>query len=141
MPEFLPDRAEAGTLNVPGIAGLAAGIRHIRRMGTERILRREHSELQRCIRGLEKLGLQVFSGPHQAGTVSFVPEGDCEVLAQVLAQRGIALRAGLHCAPLAHESAGTLKTGTVRVSYGHDASNGQTEGFLKTMGEIYSKYL
>ena len=141
MPDFLPDRAEAGTLNVPGIAGLAAGIRHIRRMGTERILGREHGELLRCIRGLEKLGVQVFSGPHQAGTVSFVPEADCEVVAQALAQRGIALRAGLHCAPLAHESAGTLKTGTVRVSYGHDASIGQTEGFLKTMGEIYSKYL
>ena len=141
MPDFLPDRAEAGTLNVPGIAGLAAGIRHIRRMGTERILGREHGELLRCIRGLEKLGVQVFSGSHQAGTVSFVPEADCEVVAQALAQRGIALRAGLHCAPLAHESAGTLKTGTVRVSYGYDASFGQTEGFLKAMGEIYSKYL
>ena len=76
---------------------------------------------------LEQLGLKVFHGPAQAGTVSFVPEGDCEDLAEALAKRGIAVRAGLHCAPLAHESAGTVQTGTVRVSFGWDARDLQAD--------------
>ena len=55
---------------------------------------------------------------------------DCEEAAQRLADRGIAVRAGLHCAPLAHESAGTLSTGTVRISFGHDAHPSQTTALL-----------
>ena len=61
--------------------------------------------------------------------------GDCEAVAAALARRGIAARAGLHCAPLAHESAGTLDTGTLRVSFGHNANRGQTETFLRAMRE------
>ena len=76
------------------------------------------------------MGFTVFSGPHQGGTVSFLPEGECEEAAEYFAARGIALRAGLHCAPLAHKSAGTLETGTVRLSFGHDAAPWQTERFL-----------
>ena len=133
MPDFLPDRAEAGTANVPGIAGLAAGMRYVRKKGTENILHREQIQAQRCAEGLRRLGMQVFSGAHQSGTVSFVPPGDCEELGQRLAMQGIAVRAGLHCAPLAHESAGTLESGTVRVSFGHDASNVQTNDFLELL--------
>ena len=136
MPDFLPDRAEAGTVNVPGIAGLAAGLRYLRRVGIDGIARREQRQAQRCAAGLEKLGLRVFSGPHQSGTVSFLPGMDCEDAAARLAKRGIALRAGLHCAPLAHESAGTLETGTLRVSFGHDATDAQTERFLKAVAAL-----
>jgi selenocysteine lyase/cysteine desulfurase len=71
--------------------------------------------------------------------VSFVPEKDCEELAQRLAERGIAVRAGLHCAPLAHESAGTLETGTVRVSFGHDASPEQVQKFLHIVEDLQNK--
>lgn len=131
MPDELPDRAEAGTLNVPGIAGLREGLRYVETMGTENILRREQKQAENCVKSLKKLGFQVFSGPHQTGTVSFVPKMDCEEAAQRLASRGIAVRAGLHCAPLAHESAGTLESGTVRVSFGHDASDRQSWQFLQ----------
>ena len=136
MPEYLPDRSEAGTLNVPGIAGLSAGMAWIQKEGQDRIQRREHTQVRRAVQGLEKLGVRCFSGPHQAGTVSFVPEMDCEGLAEKLGKAGIAVRAGLHCAPLAHESAGTLETGTVRISYGVDASPEQTEAFLDAMTKI-----
>ena len=136
MPEYLPDRLEAGTLNVPGYAGLTEGLRHIKRQGVERIFRREHAQLRRCAEGLEKLGMKVFSGPDQAGTVSFLPGMDCEDAAEKLVRQGIAVRAGLHCAPFAHESAGTLETGTVRVSFGHDAENFQTEAFLRAASKL-----
>ena len=135
MPEFTPDRAEAGTLNAPGIAGLRAEMEYVEQVGTDRSLSRECQCARRCAEELEKLGMQVFYGAHQAGTVSFRPGMDCEAAAQILSRRGIAVRAGLHCAPLAHESAGTLETGTVRVSFGHDASPRQ----LRLLAEAASK--
>ena len=136
MPDFLPDRVEAGTLNVPGIAGLSAGMAWLQKTGIGALQRREHEQLLRCVRGLENMGIRCFAGPHQAGTVSFAPEMDCEEMATELGKMGIAVRAGLHCAPLAHESAGTLETGTVRVSYGTDACPEQTEAFLRAMTKI-----
>lgn len=136
MPEFTPDRAEAGTLNVPGIAGLAAGMRFLKREGIGNVLRREQEQAKACAAGLEKLGMRVFSGPHQGGTVSFVAGDDSETAAQILAQQGIGVRAGLHCAPLAHESAGTVQTGTVRVSFSHDACNAQTRTLLQAVSKL-----
>ena len=133
MPEDLPERLEAGTLNVPGIAGLTAGLSYLEGAGVEAIGRRERIQAVKCGKRLEKLGFRVFTGPHQGGTVSFVPGDDCEEFAERMGRRGIALRAGLHCAPLAHESAGTLSTGTVRVSFGHDANSAQTDRFLQAV--------
>lgn len=134
MPDFLPDGAEAGTLNVPGIAGLHAGMCCVNQMGIQNIANREHKQAARCAAGLKKLGFRVFSGPHQAGVVSFVPPKDCQEVADFFARRGIAVRAGLHCAPLAHRTAGTLDTGTVRLSFGHRAQQRQTDIFLQEAG-------
>lgn len=131
MPDDLPERLEAGTLNVPGIAGLGAGMAYLKKAGVENIGRRERMLAAKCAEGLEKIGARVFTGPHQAGTVSFVPPGDGENFAEALGRRGIAVRAGLHCAPLAHESAGTLETGTVRVSFGHSSRMGEVSSFLE----------
>ncbi len=139
MPDFLPDMAEAGTLNVPGIAGLSAGIAYIRQQGIDRIFAREQQEAVRCGKELQKLGNQVFLGEHQAGTISFVPDMDCEECAEYLGINGIAVRAGLHCAPLAHESAGTLETGTVRISFGHDAAPWQTGNLLLAVEKMRSQ--
>ena len=139
MPEFMPDRAEAGTANVPGAAGLIAGMETVHRLGMENIAAREAREAARCARGLEKLGLEVFSGPHQGGTVSVRGAMDSEALADVLARHGIATRAGLHCAPLAHESAGTLETGTLRISFGYNANRGQTQTLLSVMRRAIGK--
>lgn len=136
MPDFLPDRLEAGTLNVPGFAGLTAGMELVAALGPEKIGAMEHKQLLRCAQGLENLGMRVFSGQHQAGTLSFLPGTDCETAASHLAKSGIAVRAGLHCAPLAHESAGTLGMGTVRVSFGYNTSDRQTEGFLRSAAKL-----
>lgn len=130
MPDFLPDMAEAGTLNVPGIAGLSAGLEYLQKKGIHKLYAAEVKQRKRCSEGLRQMGLRVFTGEHQCGTVSFVPTMDCEEAAALLAGRGIAVRAGLHCAPLAHESAGTLESGTVRISFGYDASPDQTGALL-----------
>ena len=81
MPEDLPDRAEAGTLNVPGIAGLNEGLRYVQAIGTEQIFKREQYLARRCVKMLEKQEFRVFAGECQSGTVSFVPQMDCEMLA------------------------------------------------------------
>ena len=136
MPDYLPEGSEAGTLNVPGIAGLSAGMAYIRERGLTNIARAEHCMAQYCAQAMEELGYRVFSGKHQCGTLSFLPEGDCEEFAQRLWQKGIAVRAGLHCAPLAHESAGTLNTGTVRISFGHRAERFQGDRLLQVLKSL-----
>ncbi len=119
MPVFLPDRLEAGTHNVCGIAGLTEGMRFVRKQTPEAIFRHEQSllrQLRRELGGQENLRL--FTGEGQAGVLSLSVENiDCEEAAQALAQEGIAVRAGLHCAPLAHRTAGTADAGTVRFSF------------------------
>ncbi len=130
MPDFLPDAGEAGTLNIPGIAGLSAGLQYVQQEGANRIFLKEQHEARRCAEGLKKLGFTVYSGENQGGTVSFSSKFDCEQIADFLGKRGICVRSGLHCAPLAHESAGTLDTGTVRVSFGHTAGPRQTGALL-----------
>ena len=121
MPDFLPDRLEPGTPNIPGAAGLKAGIETVRSVGLGTIQKRETAlanHLKERFRDLDRI--QVYSGAHQSGVVSFRVEGmDTVLLAEKLWEnRNIALRAGFHCAPLAHQTAGTLETGTVRVSFG-----------------------
>ena len=121
MPDFLPDRLEAGTHNMPGIAGLLAGVRYVQERGEAAICRHERELAQMAVKGLQKLNsVQVFALPDlraQTGVVSFRMEGrDAEDVGASLAAEDIAVRTGLHCAPLAHRSAGTLETGTVRVS-------------------------
>ena len=132
MPDFLPDRAEAGTANVPGFAGLEAGIRLTLEEGPEVIGRREAALAAYTAHELGKLGYEVFTGPHQLGTVSFRGKEDCQTLCDKLPD--IALRAGLHCAPLAHKSAGTLDTGTVRASFGWDSTEEDAEKLLLALG-------
>ena len=142
MPEFLPDRLEAGTHNVPGIAGLLEGVRYVRRRGVESICLKERSltlwlaeELKRWpdIRVFAEAGLR-----NQTGVLSVVPERkDVEQIGEKLAEQGVAVRAGLHCAPLAHDNAGTLKTGTIRLSLSDFNTLEECEKFL----EIFEKVL
>ena len=139
MPEDLPERSEAGTVNVPGIAGLAAGMEYLLRTGVENIGKKEEQLAKQCAKRLQKLGFQVYTGEHQCAVVSFIPGEDCEDAASQLARMGIAVRAGLHCAPLAHESAGTLETGTVRVSFGWNSEPWQVEKFLQSAKKLQFK--
>ena len=123
QPVFEPDRFESGTHNVAGIAGLCEGIRFVRREGEANILGRERRLVRYIGSELQKLdGVTVYMSRDpelQSGVLSFRSRDlECETLAEALASAGIAVRAGLHCAPLAHITAGTYPGGTVRVSPG-----------------------
>ena len=130
MPGFLPDRLEAGTHNVAGIAGLNAGVEYILRTGTAKIRRRERELLDTFVGELsDAAGLRLFLGgdpARQSAVLSVQPRDmGCEALGEGLYARDIAVRTGLHCAPRAHETAGTLQTGTVRFSF--SPFNGEEE--------------
>ncbi len=141
MPDFLPDRLEAGTHNVCGIAGLLEGLRFVRRTTPERIFRREATLVRLLERKTAPIaGLHGFFGEQQSGVVSFrAATTDCEEAAQRLASEGIAVRAGLHCAPLAHRSAGTFATGTFRVSFSAFNTPAEVERFAVVCNKMFSK--
>lgn len=141
MPEDLPDRLEAGTHNMPGIAGLLEGLRFIRRTGLEQIARQEKEVVAAAAKHLQKMAkvrLYTDAGfTNQTGVLSFTVEGmDCETVGARLADRGIAVRAGLHCAPLAHKTAKTLETGTIRISTSVFNNAKQAEIFARELGRI-----
>lgn len=142
MPDFLPDRLEPGTPNIPGAAGLLAGLRLLRREGTHTRLSREKQLRIQLEQGLGRIpGVRVFSGENQTGVLSFLAEGvDCVLLGEVLSRRGIAQRAGLHCAPLAHETAGTIETGTVRISPCWENTFGEIRRFLFALEDCLGRW-
>ena len=120
MPEYLPERLEAGTHNVCGIAGLKAGIEYVAQNGCDSIFRHEMKLMNIMIQRLKYEKVKLFYSEHknQCPVLSCVFDGiDCEEMAYRLGQMDICVRSGLHCAPYAHESAGTLNTGTVRMSF------------------------
>lgn len=138
MPEFLPDRLEAGTQNVCGTAGLLAGMEFVLRTGVQNIGRHERGLCGYTAEQLKGLtGIRVFSGEQQSGVISFASDQiDCESFGERLANSGIAVRAGLHCAPLAHETAGTLETGTVRLSFSAFSTKRQAEQAAQAIRNI-----
>ncbi len=129
QPNFLPDAQESGTPNVPGIAGLAAGIRFVRSVGAANIAEHERKLVRELARVLEtNENVEVFSDPSQTGVLSVrVKDVPAESAAAQLADAGVAVRAGLHCAPLAHRTAGTEETGTVRLSLSFYSTPRQVE--------------
>ncbi len=124
MPEHPPERFEAGTPNVAGLAGLAAGLAWLEEQGRDLVSARLSALTARLVRGLSSLDRVKLFGPgadkKRGAVVSFVVEGqDPSVTAFHLDREyGICARAGLHCAPRAHRALGTFPEGTVRLSPG-----------------------
>jgi cysteine desulfurase / selenocysteine lyase len=143
QPEYCPDRYESGTPNLPGVAGLAAGIDFIAARGTDSILRHELRLAAMLEKGLDALpGVGVLK-PDVRGTsaVSFIIDGLNPGDVGYLLDAGfdIAVRTGLHCAPLAHRTLGTFPEGTVRVSPGYSTTQDEIEYFLESVGSLLSR--
>lgn len=134
-----PERFESGTLNLPGICGLCAGIRYIA-AHREAIHAKEtalNAWLRRRMTAIPGVKIYDSANAMPSGLFSWNADGwDSETLAEALANNNIAVRAGLHCAPLAHRSAGTEADGTVRISFGWNSTKREAERFAETLEKI-----
>jgi cysteine desulfurase family protein len=139
MPETLPLRLEAGTQNAAGIAGLLAGARFVLEQGVDRIRAHEMEMAALLIQALQDISGLTILGPRElerrTAVVSVTVEGYApEQLAAVLDQVfDVATRAGLHCAPQAHRTAGTLTCGALRFSPGYFTTRDEIEYTAKAL--------
>lgn len=142
VPAFMPDRFEAGTLNLPGIMGLHAALVWLEREGIHRIRQHELALTARFLEGLRDIprlravGRRGAEG--RAAVVSVACEGiDPAFLADALGREyGVLTRVGLHCAPNAHRTLGTYPAGTVRFSFGPWNTEAHTDAALAALREL-----
>lgn len=139
QPEEMPDRYESGTLNTAGLAGLGAGVKFILNEGREKIREHEKRLAAQILEGLRGIRGVLIYGPQQpeemTAVISFNLEDQEANQVSFALDRvfNIATRAGLHCAPLAHRTIGTLETGTVRVSPGYFNTAEEVDRFLSAV--------
>jgi len=143
QPDFLPDKFECGTHNIPGIIGLAEGIRYINSIGINNIYEHNHNIINNLINGLLNInGIEVYgdlSGKMLSTCISINARSlDSSELSYYLDDYGIKTRAGLHCAPLAHKTIGTYPIGTVRLSISYFTTEEEIDYTLKSLNKIVS---
>ena len=142
LPDYLPDRFESGTPNLPGIYGWEAALRFVEETGVHAL--REH-EMGLCSRFLE--GLSGIEGADLCGTrdlsrrvgvvsVDFREQDNAEAAFELEAEYGILTRCGLHCAPSAHKTLGTFPRGTVRFSLGFSTTEADVDAALEAIAKI-----
>ena len=142
MPEELPDRLEAGTLNLPGIAALSVALDYITKIGIETIYTQEMKLLARLTDGLSSIsGVRVI-GPESPtdkcaiAALDFPGMDNAAVADRLDREYGIETRCGLHCAPVAHKALGTFPHGVVRCSLGHLNTEAEVDEVLSALNKI-----
>lgn len=144
QPEVLPERLESGTVNLPAILALGAGIDYVKGIGVNRIYAAEMELIHRTYYGLKNNpGIKLYTpDPAKFGyapVLSFnIKDLTSSDTSEQLDKYGIAVRGGLHCAPTAHNKIGTLPSGTVRVSVASFNNLSEIEKFLSVV-EVISK--
>jgi len=136
MPAQLPDRLEAGTLNIPGIVSLSAALDYIAEIGINAIYAREMQLLTRLTDGVKAIdGVRIVGPENNLEKCAIValdfPEHDNAIIAGRLDEEyGIMTRCGLHCAPQAHKALGSFPRGLLRCSVGHKNTEAEVDKFL-----------
>ena len=138
---LMPDDFESGTLNISGILGLCAGIEFVKKCGIKNIYNHEMRLMETAYQRLKKMENVLlyadFKRSKYVPLISFNLRGmESSDVAAELNKCGIAVRAGLHCAPMAHRSIGTLDGGTVRVSPSVFNRDYEVEYLLKSIKNI-----
>lgn len=140
--DYYPNKLEVGTLNISGIAGLKASLEYIDNKGIETIYKHEKELRDYAIFHLKRIPNLILYGPDEtedaAMVISFNIEGiRCEDVAyQLDKNHDIMIRAGLHCAPLAHEVIGTIITGTARIGIGHFNTKEDIDKIISALKQI-----
>ena len=145
QPDEYPERLESGTLNIPGIIGIGAGIDFINAKGIENIYKIELELAKYIYEGLKKIsGCILYTPLPQYG--SFVPVISFNIrgitasdTADLLDKANIAVRAGLHCAPFAHKRLGTIENGTVRISPAIFNTKNEADYLIRALKSIRAK--
>lgn len=144
QPAQWPDKFESGTLNYWGLAGLKAAAEFLLKNSVQAVRRKEEALTAQFLKEVEKIkgvkihGLPSGSQKERVGVVSLTMEGrdPSEVGYELDEKYGIMIRAGLHCAPLAHRTIGTHPIGTVRFSFGYYNTPQEVEKAVKALKEI-----
>ena len=145
IPDFMPDRFEAGTMNLPGIVGLHAALKWINEKGIESISNHELMLTERFIRGIQPLedekllriiGLKGTEGRTAAVSVQTLSTDCADAAFRLDSEYNIATRVGLHCAPNAHKTLGTFPVGTVRFSFGAFNTEAEVDAAIRALCEI-----
>ena len=127
-PIFLPDRFEAGTLNIPGILGLNAGLEWLKKTGMDKIRQKEQMLTKQFLTGLKEIdddrtkirivGKEGIEGRTGVVSIQTKTKEIAQAAYELDERYGIMTRVGLHCAPSAHKTLGTYPIGTIRFSFG-----------------------
>lgn len=142
MPDYLPDRFEPGTPNLPGIYGLEASLRFVEETGIAALREHEMELCQQFLSGLERIPGVAMVGPKalkdRVGVISvdFLHRDNAEAAYELETNYGILTRCGLHCAPSAHRTLGTFPRGTVRFSLGFSNTRADVQSALLAIEEI-----
>lgn len=142
MPEFLPDKFEPGTLNIPGILGLSTALDYITDKGIDTIRGIELGltgiflEAMNNREDLRVVGLKGLEGRCAIVSLDFPEQDNAEIAFRLDNEYGIMTRCGLHCAPMAHKTLGTFPQGTVRFTFDHRNTEEEVQYAIEAIHSI-----
>ena len=145
LPDYLPDRFESGTPNLPGIYGWEAALQYVETRGVEALRTHEMALCQRFLEGLSSIEGVALCGTkdlnRRVGVVSvdFLHKDNAEAAFELELDYGILTRCGLHCAPSAHKTLDTFPRGTVRFSIGFSSTEADVDAALCAIRSICSQ--
>jgi cysteine desulfurase family protein len=145
QPDYMPDKFESGTLNIPGIYGLHTSLKYLLDYGLNNIRENEIQLLDKFLEGISKIntikpiGKRTSNGRSPVVSIDFIHNDNGLVAHELSKEYHIMTRSGLHCAPSAHKTLGTFPQGTVRFSLSHFTTLREIEYSIDCINDIVNK--